>query len=91
MGQRFLATSPFFVEVNRTANTITMSVGNDIPFSRVSEIIWISVFSFMFISVLSTLVFVLMKKRKVTEQNDTWLEKNKDDIMNEVLLHERFL
>lgn len=68
-----------------------MAVGNDTPFSRVANIVWISVVSLISIAVLATLVLVLTRKRKVTVENDIWLEQNKEDIMNEVMLHERFL
>jgi len=36
-------------------------------------------------------VILLQQKRKKWLANDEWLEKNKQEIMNEVLVHERFL
>lgn len=68
-----------------------ISVGNEVPFSQKALIEWITIISVSFTILLVVTIVALDRKKKIVERNDEWLEKNKQEIMNEVLLHERFL
>jgi peptidyl-tRNA hydrolase len=68
-----------------------MSVGGGDKFSHEGQIIWITGFTIGATILLIVSVILLQQKRKKWLANDEWLEKNKQEIMNEVLVHERFL
>ena len=52
---------------------------------------WITGFTLAATILLIVSVLLLQRKRKKWMANDEWLEKNKKEIMDEVLVHERFL
>jgi len=59
-GQRFLATSPLLVIVNRSENSITLSLGDGYSFNDKKHITWITILMTISVIFLSSIVIWLV-------------------------------
>ena len=91
VGQRFLATTPLLLVVDRQANQIQLSLGNGQQFSHKSQISWITLITTSSVIVLSSMIVWLDHRRKSWQANDDWLQRHKREIMSEIKLQDRFL